>query len=170
MPKQEIVTFRLHRKGVWLIVIGGLFVAVLIFAAGYLTASWRSNAISDSRFPVPGKAVAPALPKTPAIPAPPPPGNRMPEIGNRASAPAAATLTLRVGAYATEEEAKAAMQTLTAAGLEPALVTAPTSGGSTLYLLHAGSYPSRASAAAAVKELGKRGIAAAVVPETKSHL
>jgi hypothetical protein len=168
VPKQEIVTFRLHRKGVWLVVIGGLFVAVLIFAAGYLVAYRRlrggAGTISDSRFPISGKAVAPAMPKIPAVPVTTLPGNRKSEIGNRDS------LTLRVGAYATEEEAKAAMQTLAAAGLKPALVAAPTSGGATLYLLHAGSYPSRAAAAAAVKELEKRGIAATVVPETKSHL
>ncbi|HEX7154493.1 MAG TPA: SPOR domain-containing protein [Thermoanaerobaculia bacterium] len=147
MPKQEIVTFRLHRKGVMLVVLGAVFVAVLIFVGGYLLGKWRGMAAV--RTPV--AVSVPQMPK-PQLPAAQP----------AAPATPADSLTLRVGTFTTEEDAKAAMAQL--AALKPAVVSQPTSSGTTLYVLHAGSYRSRGEAAAAAKELEKRGVSAVVVP------
>ena len=149
MTKHEMVTFRLHRGGVILAVILALVFAILIFAAGYLTATARRRAVVPAA-PAKSAAKPAAAPQTPAT---------------ASSAPAAQALTIRAGAFATEEEAKALAGKLTAGKIESRIVPFETAEGTTLYLVLAGSYTTRPEALAAMSQIEqKEGVTGAVIP------
>jgi hypothetical protein len=73
---------------------------------------------------------------------------------------------LRLGAFATPEEAKAFAQELAARGLQPVVASLPARGDVVLHTVCAGRYGNRSEAVAAASDLGQRqGLAAAVVAE-----
>ena len=164
MP-HTMVTFRLHRSGVILLVVFALVLAVLIYAAGYMTAVFtrdttRQN-VARSTAGVPPRPNAPAVvaptQTSPSVPKSPQPGNeqRLP------SEP----LTLRIAVHTSEEDAQAQIATLTAQGLQPAIVQASTSSGVTLHNVVVGRYESRDAANAAAAQLQRRlGFMPVIVP------
>ena len=144
MTKHTMVTFQLHRKGVILIVVMAVIVAVLLVAAGYMAAVMR-----------PRRPARPATAtiKKPALPPAPKP------------APQQETFTLRVAIAMSEEEAAAEVKRLTAKKLKATIVPAETSDGTVIYELHVGTYASRSAAAKAAAELARdHGVEGAVVP------
>lgn len=147
-----MVTFRLHRRGVILLVIFGIVLAALIYVAGYLTAVYVRKPEATPKAPV--LAVAPIPKPAPAGAAKPVPPQEPQEA-----------LTLRVAVLTSEEEAKAEVARLTALGLQPAIVQMPTSSGVMLFNLHHGRFTTRSAASAAAKELLSRlGISSVIVP------
>ena len=56
--KHQMITFRLHRKGVILIAIGAVLLGVLLFAAGYLTALRTERKESAAKPHIEDKAFA----------------------------------------------------------------------------------------------------------------
>jgi cell division septation protein DedD len=152
--KGEIVTFQLHRIGVALLVIGSLLLAVLIFAAGYITGT--------ATIKPPSSATRNAQPAAP----PPPTTTTAPAT---APAPTEEPLALRVGMFANEDDARALVQQLAAAGMKPSIVTIQSSAA-VLYTVQVGPYKTRAEADAAAAALQKQqGIGVVVVP-AGSHL
>jgi cell division septation protein DedD len=169
-----MVTMRLHRSGVVLAVVFALLIAILIFAAGYLVGMSRGVKIALAK---------PAVPKiaTPKLPTAKLPTAKLPALPN-AKAPAAAsataaaatdsaaplpepTLAIRAGVFPVEDDAKALVQRLTASKLDATVLPVATESGPTLYMVLVGRYASRAEAAAAAAELGRRqGLDTAVVP------
>jgi len=152
MP-HTMVTFRLHRRGVILLILFGVVLAALIYVAGYLTAVYSRR---PAAAPTPVVATPKAAPK--AAP-------------KKASAPAETPqpLTLRVDVLTSEEDAKARVASLAALGLKPSIEQLPTSSGIMLFNVQVGRYENRASAAAALKELQSRfGISAVIVPARAS--
>lgn len=144
-----MVTFRLHRRGVILLVIFGVILAALIYVAGYLTAVYARKPA-----PTPKKTIV-------AAPAPAKPAPRKPA----ALAETQEALTLRVAVLTSEEDAKAQVASLTALGLKPSIVQMPTSSGVTLFNIHVGEFATRSAANAAAKELQSRlGISPVIVP------
>lgn len=143
-----MVTWRLHRKGMFLVSIGAVLMGFLMFAAGYLTALRRPIA------PAPQEAPAPA------------PKKEQTEKQESAAKPHIEdeAFTLRVGAFAEEADAKAFVQEMTARGHKP--VVAPVAqNGMVLHMVLIGRYSDRDAAAAAAAELKrKEGIFSAVVP------
>jgi cell division septation protein DedD len=74
-------------------------------------------------------------------------------------------LTIRAGAFATEEEAKALAGRLAASKIESRIVPFQTAEGTTLYLVLAGSYATRPEALAEMSQIEqKEGVTGAVVP------
>ena len=157
--KGEIVTFQLHRIGVALLVIGSILLAVLIFAAGYIsgTAATKPAAIvSATRNPQPATQAPPTTTTAPAT-------------TTAAATPAEEPLALRVGMFANEDDAKALVQQLAAAGMKPSIVTIQSSAA-VLYTVQVGPYKTRPEAEAAAAALQKQqGIGVVVVP-AGSHL
>lgn len=150
MP-HAMVTFRLHRRGVILLAIFCVVLAVLIYAAGYLTAVYRNQ--SRPRV-ASAKVQPPALAKVPAAPGPAPatPAPKEP-------------LTLRVAVLTSEEEAAAQVASLTAMGLKPSVVRMPTTSGVTLHNVCVGRFETRSAANAAAGELQRRlGFLPVVIP------
>ncbi len=145
--KHTIVTFRLHRRGVLLLVVGSVLLGILLFAAGCLAGMRRAGRT---------QAAAPALANVPPVPAPKPktPAEKSPEEA----------YVLRVGTFADEAEAKTFADELTAAGQKPAISLVPTSGGVMLHTVSVGPYPSRDAASEAASGLARKGISAVVVP------
>lgn len=164
MTQHKMVTFQLHRNGVILVVIGAILFAVLLFAAGYLTAMARGAKLPTATPAIP-KVAVPKVPTiavpTIAVPKVEAPKVEAPKVAVPAIPPE--TLTLRVGVYATEEEAKAAMTAF--AAQKPVLVAEKTSDETLLYTVRVGSYASRLDAMKAAAELRKQGISAAIVKE-----
>ena len=154
MP-HSMVTFRLHRRGLILLIVFAVIIAACLYAAGYLTAQWRQE---RARRPPP---------KTPAAAV---------KNGGRGAVPAAGapartaepqtSLTLRVSVHTSEEEAKAQVASLTAAGLKPSIVTMPaTTSGVTLYSVSVGHYTTRSAASRAAGELQSQlGLSPVIVP------
>jgi hypothetical protein len=147
-----MVTFRLHRRGVILLVIFGVILAALIYVAGYLTAVYTGKPAATVKEPaarsIPPPKPAPAKPATP------------PQPGEPQEA-----LTLRVAVLTSEEEAKAEVARLTAFGLKPAIVQVPTNSGVMLFNIHIGQFTTRSAASAAARELQSRlGISSVIVP------
>ena len=154
MP-HTMVTFRLHRNGVILLVVFCVVLAILIYVAGYLTAVYSRPAVAERK-----TGFSPSRAAT--APVPPPRGRA--EARPALSEPREA-LTLRVAVLTSEEEAKAELARLTGFGLKPAIVQMPTSAGVTLYNICVGRYETRAAANAAAKELQSRlGISPVIVP------
>lgn len=162
--KHTMVTFRLHKTGVLLVIGGALLLGVLIFAAGYLAAARRGPALPK----VPQLPAAAALPLPATAPPPSPSSAAVPPAAAAASspaAPAAESFTLRVAAFATEQEAKASADGLAARGFQASVVPVPTGGATVLYTVRVGSYSTRAAAAAMADRLSKEhAIEAAVIP------
>lgn len=157
MP-HTMVTFRLHRSGVILLVVFCVVLSILIYVAGYLTAVYTSRpAVAERRTGI-------SLSKAPA---PPPPPKGRAEAQPTSGEPKE-SLTLRLAVLTSEEEAKAELARLAGFGLQPVIVQMPTSAGVTLYSVCAGSYETRSAATAAAKELQSRlGFSPVIVP---SHL
>ncbi len=148
MP-HTMVTFRLHRSGVILGVVFGVVLAVLIYAAGVLTAKFWTSAPK----PVQRRAGFSPPKATP---------ERRAEA--RPTLPKE-SLTLRVAVLTSEEDAKAQIASLTAMGLKPSIIQMPTSSGVTLHNLIVGHFETRAAANAAAKELQSRlGFLPVVIP------
>lgn len=145
MTKHTMVTFRLHRSGVVLLVVCGVIVAVLLFAAGWIGGMQHVPAA-----PPVGRAEARPTPP----PAPPP-----------TPAPVEEPLTLRLGAFVTEEEAKAFVQSLAARKIDAAIIPIP-SGSATVYTVLSGHYTTHDAAVAAAASLEKQGLDAVIVPAT----
>lgn len=157
MP-HTMVTFRLHRSGVILLVVFALVLAVLIYVAGYMTALRvaRSTAGVPPR-PTAPAAVAPPTQTSPSAPKSPPPGNEQRVISE--------PLTLRIAVHTSEEDAQAQIATLTAQGLQPAIVQAATTSGVTLHNVVVGRYETRDAANAAAAQLQRRlGFLPVIVP------
>lgn len=146
MP-HTMVTFRLHRSGVILLVVLCVVLSILIYVAGYLTAVYTRKPPA----PPPKPVVAAVAPK----PAP----------AKKTAAEPKEPLTLRVSVMTSEEEAKAELARLTGFGLQPTIVQMPTSAGVTLYNICVGRYETRSAANAAAKELQSRlGFLPVIVP------
>ena len=148
-----MVTFRLHRRGVILLVVFGAILAVLIYVAGYLTASYRSpSGVASSELrATPSRKAAPLA-------------TRNPQPATKSNEPREA-LTLRVAVFTSEEDAKAQVASLTAQGLKPTIIQMPTSAGVTLHNVCVGQFETRSAANAAAKELQRRlGYLPAVIP------
>jgi len=168
-----MVTMRLHRSGVILVIVFALLLAVLIFAAGYLTGMTRGMKIALQTPAVPKVAVPKvAVPKVPAIALPGSKDKAAPPTTSAAAAAPAATatqpaemLTIRVGVFPSEEDAKALVQQLALGKVEATIAPLATDAGPTLYLVLAGRYTSRREAAEAAAELErKQGVGTAVMP------
>jgi len=160
MP-HTMVTFRLHRRGVVLLVVFGIVLAVLIYVAGYMTAARvaRSTAEVPSR-KIPTNAVPRSTPKTPSAEKAPQPSNEQ-----RVTSVPSDPLTLRIAIHTTEEDAKAQIAILAAQGLQPSIVQAPTSSGVTLHTVIVGRYDTRAAANAAAAQLQRRlGFLPVIIP------
>lgn len=173
MSDKDVVKFQLHRIGVVLLAVGTLVFTVLVFVAGWIAGSARTKAalavpkVALTR-PAPPAVPKPALPKI-AAPAtaslfPAPAGKPAPAPPVTDSA-APELFTLRVAAFATEEEAKARVAELAARNLEATIVPMPTSSATILYSVCIGKYAGRLAAADAADALAKQhGLDAAVVP------
>lgn len=148
MP-HSMVTFRLHRRGVILLIVFAVIIAACLYAAGYLTAKWRE-----------GRARRPSA-KSPAVAKTGPPA----KASARTTEPRT-SLTLRISLHTTEEEAKAQVASLTTSGLKPAIVLMPaTTSGVTLYSVCVGHYTTRSDASRAAGELQSQlGLSPVIVP------
>jgi cell division septation protein DedD len=147
MTKHTMITFRLHRSGLVLLVICGLIVAVLLFAGGWLAATQYAGRAAARPAPAPPPGRADARPTPP--PAPPP--------------PASEPLALRLGTFLSEEDAKAFVQSLAARKIDAAVI--PMAGGSaTVYTVRSGRYATHDAAAAAAASMAKQGLDAVIVP------
>jgi cell division septation protein DedD len=141
--KHSMVTFRLHRTAVIFIIIGSLLAAVLIFAGGYFLGMRRRD-----------------VPSAPIAAAAPPPA-----AATAAPAPKADFLSVRVGMFDSEEEAKALAQRLASRKLDAVVVPMTTSEGVKLFTVEVGQYTTRVAAAAAAASLkDDEGLQGAVVP------
>jgi cell division protein FtsN len=164
--KHTMVTFRLHKLALLLVIAGALLLGVLLFAAGYLSASVKAAALPN----VTAAAVPPLpLTKPAAAPAPdtaaPPAPAAAPATPPSAAAPPAETFALRVGAFADEQAAKESVKALADRGFAATIVAVAAGGATVLYTVRIGSYPTRAAAAAAADKLSREhGIDAAVIP------
>lgn len=157
MP-HTMVTFRLHRSGVILLIVFGIVLAVLIYAAGYMTAS----RVARSPAGVPPRPNAPVVvaPPTPKLPS----ARKSPQPGNEQRV-TSEPLTLRIAVHTSEEDAQAQIATLTAQGLQPTILQASTTSGVTLHNVVVGRYETRAAAIAAAAQLQRRlGFMPVIVP------
>jgi len=160
--KHTMVTFRLHKLALLLLIAGAILLGVLLFAAGYLSAAMKPAALP--------KVSVPAVPPLPlpkpaaAVPAPDTIAPPAPAAAAAAAAPAE-TFALRVGAFADEQEAKESVKALADRGFEATIVAVAAGGATVLYTVRIGSYPTRAAAAAMAEKLSREhGIDAAVIP------
>jgi cell division septation protein DedD len=146
MTKHTMVTFQLHRKGVILIVIGCVFLAVLLVAVGYLAGSARARSSAK-----PAAAAPAAAAKSKPAAAPP-------------AAPASQeSFSLRVGLVTSEEEAKAEVARLAVKKLTATVIPVERNESEIVYEIHVGRYPDRRAAVDAAQLLRERGIDSAVV-------
>ena len=154
MP-HTMVTFRLHRFGVILLVVFTVVLAILIYVAGYLTAVYTRPAVAERRTGFsPSKAQAPA----------PTPTKGRAEARPTFAEPTEA-LTLRLSVLTSEEDAKAELARLAGLGLKPEIVQMPTTSGVTLYNVVIGRYETRSAANAAAGQLQSRlGFTPVIVP------
>ena len=143
MTKHTMVKFTLHRKGVILIAILGVVLAVLLVAVGYIAGSLHARTTSAAAA---AAAPKPATATTSAAAAPP------------------ESFALRVGIAASEEEANEAVKHFKAKKLAAIVVPAELHDGTVVYEIHAGPYAGRERALAAAEELKNDGISSDLVP------
>jgi septal ring-binding cell division protein DamX len=163
----EIVTWRLHKKGVILAVLALLLFTILVFAAGYMTAVMRLASMP----PKPATAAKAAAPKAKA--ATTTQASAVAPGATSAAAPPAPqqTLALQVAIFASEEEATTYVKELAKMELTGFVVAMPTRDGPVLYGVEAGEYKSRRDALAAADVLQhKHGIRATVVPASRREI
>jgi cell division septation protein DedD len=145
--KHRMVTMRLHRNGVILAAVLGLLFAILVFVAGYLTARANPIAVRTATTAAPPQTTAQAPPA--ATQTEPPP----------------ATLTVRVGAFPDEADAKALAAKLAAGKIETKITPLQMAEGATLHLVIFGHYATREEAVAAAARVEEaHDVAAAVIP------
>jgi len=166
--KHTMVTFRLHKLGLLLVIAGAVLLGVLLFAAGYLSASVKAAALPNVTAaavpPLPLPLTKPAAAPAPDTAAPPAPATA-PATPPSAPAPPAETFALRVGAFADEQAAKESVKALADRGFAATIVAVAAGGATVLYTVRIGSYPTRAAAAAVADKLSREhGIDAAVIP------
>jgi septal ring-binding cell division protein DamX len=143
MTQHTMVTLRLHRIGVILIVIGVVLFSILIFFGGYIAGR------------VQGKKIALKKPEV-KLPALPVPANAAPAAATTSSTSAASgdggatsnaeTFTIRAGTYGTETDAKAVVARLSARKLDATLESRTTSEGTNFFVVFAGRFTDRAEA------------------------
>lgn len=152
MP-HTMVTFRLHRSGVILLIVFLVVLAILIYVAGYLMATYtQKRNVAHPALPI-------AAPQKQQ--APPPTANRQPPT----PATPRESLTLRVSVHTSAEDAQAQVASLTAMGLKPTIIQMPTTSGVTLHNVCVGHFETRSAANAGAKELQSRlGFLPVVVP------
>lgn len=144
MTKHTMVTFQLHRKGVILVVILSIVLAVLLAGAGFFAGVARGRKAAAAAAPKPAapKKAAAAAPRT-----------------NQES------FTLRVALLPTEEEASAEVKRLKIRRIAATVVPAETRDSVVVYEIHVGTYPDRRTALAAADSMQKdHGLPSAVVP------
>jgi len=140
MTRHTMVTFQLHRKGVMLIAIGCLLLAVLLLAAGYIAGVPSTQTTT---------AVAHAVLK-PMAPAVQPPQE---------------AFALRVGIETSEDDAKETVKHLAMKKVPAKIVPAETREGNVIYEIQTGHYTDRRQAIAAAHDLKRNSdIQAAIVP------
>jgi cell division septation protein DedD len=144
MTKHTMVKFTLHRKGVILIAILGIVLAVLLVVVGYIAGSLHARTTSA--------AAAAPVPK--------------PATATTASAAASPpeSFALRVGIAASEEEANEAVKHFKAKKVAAIVVPAELHDGTVVYEIHAGPYAGREQALAAAEALKNDGISSDLVP------
>jgi cell division septation protein DedD len=157
-----MVTWRLHKKGVVLVVIGMVFFTIFVFAAGYLTAvmtnrtdkthrSYATKATTTTR----ASAATPATTTTTATAEP---QHQEP-------------LALQVALFPSEEEAGEFVKSLAEKKLEGAIVPMPTREGPVLYGIEVGEYKTRREALEAAEAMERKyGLVATVVPASKHQI
>lgn len=153
--RHTMLTFRLHLRGVVFAALGALLAAVLLLVGGCLLGQWRAAraaaalATSAGGTGAAGAGVAGAEAGAPGAAAPSPSTlDQPPGMPDR--------YTLRLGAFPTEEEAKALADRLSARGYAPTLGRVQGSAGATLHLVLVGSYDSLWEARGAAAELERR--------------
>ena len=160
MTQHTMVTFRLHRIGVILIVIGVVLFSILIFAGGYIAGR------------VEGKKIALKKPelKLP-LPAPRGEGGQRPGEGQAAkpqepTAPTE-TFTIRAGTYATDADAKAVVARLAARKIDATIESRTTSEGTNFFVVFAGKFNNRDEASKVASTLAdEERLDTAVVPSS----
>lgn len=159
----EIVTWRLHKKGVVLVIVGMLFFTVFIFAAGYLTAVLRTaSAAKVPAKPAPVVAVPKTVTTTQASAAT---GGLKPVPHHQEP------LALQVAIFPSEEEAGEFVKTLATKKLEGSIVAMPTREGPVLYGVEVGEYTTRREALAAADVMERKyGLVPTVVPASKHQI
>jgi cell division septation protein DedD len=148
MTKHTMVTFQLHRKGVILIVIGCVFLAVLLVAVGYLAGVTRGRSSMKPAAAAPAVA-AKTKPATAAPPAAPAPQENF---------------SLRVGLVTSEAEAKEEVARLAIKKLTATVIPVERNESEVVYEIHVGRYPDRRAAVEAAQSLREHGVDSAVVP------
>jgi septal ring-binding cell division protein DamX len=164
----QIVTWRLHRKGVILAVFALLVFSILVFAAGYMTALMRN----PSAKPVAAKTTTAAKPPaaTPGT-APTTTTTTQAAMTTRSAPPPSVPLTLRLAVFASEEEAKAYVKELAAVELKGTIAAMPTRDGPVLYAVESGQYKTRQEALAAAEILEREhAMRPTVVPASKRKM
>jgi cell division septation protein DedD len=164
MTKHTMVTIRLHRIGVILIVVGVVLFAILLFAGGFIAGMQRGKRVALTK---------PAIPKLQLPPAPVPlPAARADGGQQRAegsapppSAQEGEAFTIRTGAFASEDDAKALVKRLAARKLDATVEPRSTSEGTNFFVVLAGRYTDRKEAATVAEALAKdENLDTAVVP------
>lgn len=148
MTKHTMVKFTLHRKGVILIAVLCVVLAVLLVVVGYIGGSLHARSKSAAAVTPPAHA-ATATTATTAAAAPAPP----PE-----------SFALRVGIAASEDEANEAVKHFKAKKVAAIVVPAELHDGTVVYEIHAGPYAGRQQALAAAEALKNDGIQSDLVP------
>ena len=146
MTQHTMVTIRLHRIGVILIVIGVVLFAILIFAGGYIAGRVQGKKITlKSPLPAARGESQPAKPQQPPSPS--------------------ETFTIRAGTYATEADAKAVVARLATRKLDATIEPRTTSEGTNFFIVFAGRFASRDEANKAAAALAEEEhVDTAVVP------
>jgi cell division septation protein DedD len=154
-----MVTLRLHRSAVILMIVLSVVFAILIFVLGWVFASARAPKVALTKPQI-------AAPKVPQLKAPTPAvTSTVPRGVIVADKPPQQMLAVRVGMFTAEEDAKALVQRLAAAKIAASILPMPTDDGPTLYLVLVGRYTNRRDAASAATWLSReQGVDTAVMP------
>jgi len=160
LTKHAMVTLRLHRSAVILMIVLSVVFAILIFVLGWVLASARAPKVALTKPQI-------AAPKVPQLKAPPAPAvtSTVPRGVIVADKPPQQMLAVRVGMFTAEEDAKALVQRLAAAKIAASILPMPTDDGPTLFLVLVGRYANRRDAASAATWLSReQGVDTAVMP------
>lgn len=172
-----IYTFTLHRLGVLLVAVGALFVAGLLFAAGWLVGSRQATPATSTAVaatvaaapattePTSSAAAPPAAAST--TPSAPPPAPTEAAPANGSALLPAVIFALEVGVFVGEEEAKGLVAALQQRGFEPVVVEQPGPRDHTLFRVMVGSYASRLEATQAAEAFFREENQRAVVVEAR---